>query len=95
VLLVRVAVNVIEARLVHVLVGVLGSVFVGVRVLVCHMVVLMRGVRMCMGHFAVLVFVRMRRVMGVLLGHDCRLLVRNMLWLLVFRPAPECSSAQR
>jgi hypothetical protein len=82
-------VNVFEARLVHVLVGVLGSVFVGVRVLVCQMVVLMRGVRMRMGHFPVLVFVRMRRVMGVRLGHDCHLLVRNMLWLLVFRPTPE------
>jgi hypothetical protein len=92
---VRVAVNVFEARLVHVLVSVLGSVFVCVWVLVCHMVVFMRGVRMRMGHFAMLVFVRMRRVMGVLLGHDCRLLVWNMLWLLVFDPAPQCSSAQR
>jgi hypothetical protein len=55
----------------------------------------MRGVRVCMGHFTMLVFVRMRAVMGVLVGHGCRLLVRNMLWLLVFRPAPECSSAQR
>jgi len=72
-------VNVFEARLVHVLVGVLGSVFVGVRVLVRHMVVLMRGVRMCMGHIAMVVFVRMRRVMGVLLGHGCRLLLRNTL----------------
>jgi hypothetical protein len=36
-------------------------------------------VRMCMSLFAVLVFVRMRRVVGVLLGHGCHLLVRNML----------------
>jgi len=92
---VRVAVNVFEAGLVHVLVGVLGSVFVRVRVLVRHVVVLMRGVRMCMGHIAMLVFVCMRRVMGVLLGHSFRLLVRNMLWLLVFHPAAQCSSAQR
>jgi hypothetical protein len=55
----------------------------------------MRGVRMCVGLFAMLVFVRMRRVMGVLLGHDRRLLVRNMLWLLVFHPAPRWSSTQR
>jgi hypothetical protein len=75
---VRVAVNVFEAGLVHVLMGVLGSVFVGVRVLVRHMVVLVRRVRMRMGHVAVLVFVRMRPVMGVL-GHGDRLLVRNML----------------
>jgi len=47
--------------------------------LVCDMVVLMRGVRMCMGHIAMLVFVRMRRVMSVLLGHGCRLLLRNTL----------------
>lgn len=66
-----VVVNVLEAGLVHVLVGVLGPVFVGMRVLVCHMVVLMRGVRVCMGRFTMLVFVRMRAVMGVLVGHGC------------------------
>jgi hypothetical protein len=38
------------------------------------MVVLMRGVRMCMGHIAMVVFVRMGRVMGVLLGHGYCLL---------------------
>jgi hypothetical protein len=32
-----------------------------------------------MGHIAMLVFVRMRRVMSVLLGHGCRLLLRNTL----------------
>ena len=46
VLLVRVAVHVFETGLVHVLMGVLGSVLVGVGVLVRDMVVLMRGVRM-------------------------------------------------
>ena len=94
-LTVGVVVDAFQVGLVHVLMGVLGSVLVGVGVLVRDVVVLMRGVRMRMGHFAMLVFVRMRRVMGVLLGHDCRLLVRNMLWLLVFHPAPRRSSAQR
>jgi hypothetical protein len=74
-----VAVHLFQAGLVHVLMSVLGPVVVSVGVLVGHMVVLMRGVRMCMSLFAVLVFVRMRRVVGVLLGHGCHLLVRNML----------------
>jgi hypothetical protein len=74
-----VAVRVFQAGLVHVLMSVLGPVLVSVGVLVGHMVVLMRGVRMCVSLFAVLVFVRMRRVVGVLLGHGCHLLVRNML----------------
>jgi hypothetical protein len=74
-----VAVRVFQAGLVHVLMSVLGPVLVSVGVLVGHMVVLMRGVRMCVSLFAVLVFVRMRRVVGVLLGHSCHLLVRNML----------------
>jgi hypothetical protein len=65
------------------------AVAVGVGVLVRDMVVLMRGVRMCMGLFPVLVFVRMWCLMGVRLGHNCHLLVRNMLWLLVFRPTPQ------
>jgi hypothetical protein len=74
-----VAVHLFQAGLVHVLMSVLGPVVVSVGVLVGHMVVLMRGVRMCVSLFAVLVFVRMRRVVGVLLGHGCHLLVRNML----------------
>lgn len=49
------------------------AVFVHVGMLVCDMVVLVRGVRMCMGHIAVFVLVRMRRGMGVLLGHGCPL----------------------
>ena len=44
-LLVRVVVHRFEIGLVHVLMGVLGSVVVGVRVLVRDMVVLVRGVR--------------------------------------------------
>jgi hypothetical protein len=71
---VGVVVNVFEAGLVHVLMCVFGAVFVRVGMLVCDMVVLMRGVRMCMGHIAMVVFVRMGRVMGVLLGHGCCLL---------------------
>jgi hypothetical protein len=74
-----VAVHLFQAGLVHVLMSVLGPVVVSVGVLVGHMVVLMRGVRMCVSLFAVLVFVRMRRVVGVLLGHGSHLLVRNML----------------
>lgn len=78
---VNVAVNVFEAGLMHVLMSVLGPVVVGVGVLVCDVLVLvlMCGVRMCVSQVAVLVFVCMRRVVGMLLGHGCRLLVRNML----------------
>jgi hypothetical protein len=67
---VGVAVYRFEVGLVYVLMSVLGSVVVGVGVLVCDMVVLVRGVRVRVGHAGVAVFVRMRRVMGVVLGHD-------------------------
>jgi hypothetical protein len=70
---VAVAVYLFQAGLVHVLMSVLGPIFVGMRVLVSDMVVLMRGVRMCMSLFAVLVLVRVRCVVGVLLGHGCHL----------------------
>ena len=76
-----VAVRVFHAGLVHVLMSVLGPAVVGVGVLVAYMVVLMRGVRMCVGLSAVLVLVRVRRVVGVLLGHGCQLSLRNMLCL--------------
>jgi hypothetical protein len=66
---VGVAVHGFEVGLVHVLMGVLGSVVVGVGVLVCDMVVLVRGVRMGVSDAGVAVFVGMRRVMGVVLGH--------------------------
>jgi hypothetical protein len=83
---VAVAVRVFQADLVHVLMSVLGPVVVGVGVLVGHVVVRMRGVRMCVSLFAVVVLVRMRRVVGVLLGHGCqlslRIPLRNMLFLL-------------
>ena len=77
-----VVVRVFQAGLVHVLMSVLGPVVVGVGMLVGHVVVLMRGVCMCVSLFAVLVLVRVRRVMGVLLGHGCQLSLRNMLVLL-------------
>ena len=78
---VAVAVRVFQAGLVHVLMSVLGPVVVGVGVLVGHMVVLMRGVRMCVRLLAVVMLVRVRRVVGVLLGHGCHLPMRNMLCL--------------
>ena len=73
------AVHVLQAGLMHVLMSVLGPVVVGMGVLVAHMVVLMRGVRMSVSLFAVLVLVGVRRVVGVLLGHGCQLSMRNML----------------
>jgi hypothetical protein len=67
---VGVIVNVLEAALVHVLMSVPGSVVVGVGVFVGDVLVLMGGVRMCVDHVAVPVFVGMRCVMGVRwLGH--------------------------
>ena len=64
-----VLVHVLEAGLVHVLMGVFGPVGVSVAVLMFDVVMLMRGVRMCVGDVAVLVFVRVWRVVGVLFGH--------------------------
>jgi hypothetical protein len=71
---VGVAVHVFQTGLVHVLMGVLGSVFVRVRVLVRDMVVLVGGVRVRVCDVAMSVFVRVRCVMGVLLGHGFPLL---------------------
>jgi hypothetical protein len=73
---VGVAVSVFQAGLVHVLMRVLGSVVVRVVVLMCDVVVLMRGVCVGMRRFAVLmlvlvlVLVCVGRVVGVLLGHS-------------------------
>jgi hypothetical protein len=62
----------------HVLMGVLGSVVVGVGVLVLDMLVFVCVVRVCVSDPAMLVFVRMRPFMGVLFSHSDRLLcVRN------------------
>lgn len=59
-----------EAGLVHVLMGVLGPVVVGVRMFVGDVLVLVCGVRVGVCDVAVPVFVRMRRVMAVLFAHD-------------------------
>jgi hypothetical protein len=40
----------------------------------------MRGVRVCMGHTGMVVFVRVRRVVVVLFGHCVISVLRNMLW---------------
>ena len=77
-----VAVRLFQARLVHVLMSVFGPVVVGVGVLVGDVVVRMRGVCVRVSLLAVLVFVRVRRVVGVLIGHDCQLSLRNMSFLL-------------
>jgi hypothetical protein len=61
--------NLFQPGLVYVLMSVLGSVSVGVGVLMRDVVVLMRGVRMAVSHLGMVVFVRMRCVMGVLLCH--------------------------
>jgi hypothetical protein len=77
-------VRLFQAGLVHVLMSVLSPVVVGVGVFVSHVVVRMGGVRVCVSLVAVLVLVRVRRVVGVLLGHDCQLSLRNMsffLWI--------------
>ncbi len=64
-----VTVPVLQARLVHVPMAVLGAVGMVVRVFVLDVVMLVRGVRVGVGDVAVLVFVGMRRVVGVLTGH--------------------------
>jgi hypothetical protein len=66
---VGVVVGVFEVGLVHVLMSVLGPVLVGVGVLVRHVVVVMRGVRVCVSLAAMVVFVCVRCVMGVLFAH--------------------------
>ena len=76
------AVRLFQARLVHVLMSVLSPIVVGVGVFVGHMVVRMGGVWVGVSLLAVLVLVRVRRVVGVLIGHDCQLSLRNMAFLL-------------
>jgi hypothetical protein len=72
---VGVTVNVFHAGLVYVLVGVFGAVRMGVGMLVLDVVVVVVGVCMRMGDVAVLVFVRVWRVVSVLVGHRYLLLV--------------------
>lgn len=66
-----VSVNVFQAGLMHMLMGVFGPVGVSVGVFVLDVVMLMRGVCMRVGHAAVLVFVGVCRVVGVLFAHRC------------------------
>ncbi|ORW06926.1 hypothetical protein AWC15_20965 [Mycobacterium lacus] len=73
--------HVFEAGLMHVPMIVLGPVVVAVRVLVLDVVVLVRGMRMCVRHVTMVVLVRVRFVMGVLIGHRRHSFVRNVLCL--------------
>lgn len=66
---VGVAVNFLQAGLVHVLMGVFGPIGVSVGVFVLHMVMLVGGVCVGMRHVSVLVFVRVWRVVRVLFAH--------------------------
>jgi hypothetical protein len=79
---VAVAVRLFQARLVHVLMSVLSPIVVGVGVFVGHMVVRMGGVWVGVSLLAVLVLVRVRRVVRVLLGHVCQLSLRyiHFIW---------------
>jgi hypothetical protein len=62
-------VSFLETGLMHVSVAVLGSVVVGVGVLVLDVLVFVRGVRMRVSDPAVLVLVRVRPFMVVLFSH--------------------------
>ena len=66
-----VTVNVLQAGLVHVLMAVLGAVGVAVGVLVLDVVMVVRRMWVRVGDLAMLVFVRVGRVVGVLSGHRC------------------------
>jgi hypothetical protein len=68
-LVVGVLVNLLEPGLVHMRMGVLAPVMVGMGVLVLDVIVLVIGVRMRVLDAAVLVLVRMRVLVGVLFGH--------------------------
>jgi hypothetical protein len=68
-LVVGVLVNLLQPGLVQMRMGVLGSVMVGMGVLVLDVLVLVIGVRMRVLDTAVLVLVRMRVLVGVLFGH--------------------------
>jgi hypothetical protein len=66
---VAVVVHVFEFGLVYVLMSVLGPILVGVGVLVRHVVVVVRGVRVGVSLAAMVVFVGVRGVVGVLFAH--------------------------
>ena len=63
--------------LMHVRMGVLGSVVVSVRVLMLDVLVLMRSMRVGVGRLAMLVFMRMRSLVVVLVCHCDHLLLRG------------------
>jgi hypothetical protein len=82
---VRVAVSVLETGLVHVCVGVLAPVMMGVGVLMLDVLMVVIGVRVRVRDLAVVVFVRMRVLMGVRCGHvRSSPLLRKVLSSLVF-----------
>jgi hypothetical protein len=64
-----VVVGFFEAGLMHMSVAVLGSVLVGVGVLVLNVLVVVLGVRVRVSDAAVFVLVRVWTVMRVLIGH--------------------------
>jgi hypothetical protein len=66
---VGVTVNILQPGLVHVPMGVFRPVGVRVGVLVLHVVMLVGRVRVGVRHVAVLVLVRVGRVVGVLVAH--------------------------
>jgi hypothetical protein len=66
---VGVLVNLLEPGLVHMRMGVLGPVMVGMGVLVLDVLVLVIGMRMRVLDATVLVLVRMRALVSVLFGH--------------------------
>jgi hypothetical protein len=76
-------VNFLEAGLMHMSMGVLGPVVVGVSVFVLDVLVFVRGVRVCVGGIAMLMFVRMRPFMGVLFSHSDHLLRSKPIVLLI------------
>jgi hypothetical protein len=75
---VGVVVNFLQAGLMQVRMSVFGSVIMGVRVLVLDMLVLMGRMGMAVRDGTVLMFMRVRRVVGVLLSHGDRLLASEL-----------------
>lgn len=69
-----VGVDFFQPGLMHMLMRVFGPVGVRMGVFVLEVVVLVCGVCVGVGHLAVLVLVRVWRIVGVLVGHRCHLL---------------------
>jgi hypothetical protein len=83
-----VVVNFLEAGLMHVPMGVLGPVVVGVGVLVLDVLVFVCGMRVCVTDPAMLVLVRMRSFMGVLFSHSDLLLCVKYIALFGYNGYP-------